>query len=54
MAKPGQAIRRGDLLARLHASDRPSADAGLQRLAPAFVVASARPRKIPLIAETIS
>jgi len=53
IAKPNERVATGSILARIHAADRPQAEAALARLKSAFQI-SAKPRKLaPLIFEII-
>lgn len=54
LAKPGEHVRAGDLLARIHAPDSTSAEYALRRLAKAITVADAPPPPEPLIAGTVT
>jgi pyrimidine-nucleoside phosphorylase len=51
IAKPGEAVRAGGVLARLHAADHAQADAACARLKPAFGISAQPPATQPLIAE---
>jgi len=53
LAKPGEAIQVGAVLARIHAADRAQADAARARLKTAFAVSAQPPAAEPLIAEII-
>ena len=53
IAKPGEAIRAGGVLARVHAADRAQADAACVRLKTAFSISAQPPAGEPLIAEII-
>jgi pyrimidine-nucleoside phosphorylase len=53
MAKPGEAIRVGGVLARVHAADRAQGDAACARLKTAFGISAQPPATQPLIAEII-
>ncbi len=53
LTKPGEAVREGSLLARLHATDRPQAELGLERLRRAFEISPEPPSPAPLIAGVI-
>ena len=53
IAKPGEAIQVGAVLARIHAANRAQADAACTRLKTAFGISAQPPAAEPLIAETI-
>ena len=53
LAKPGEAVRAGDVLARIHAADQAQAGAACGRLKTAFEIAAQPPAAQPLIAEII-
>jgi pyrimidine-nucleoside phosphorylase len=53
IAKPGEAVKAGGVLARIHAADRAQADAARARLKTAFEVAAQPPAAQSLIAEII-
>jgi len=53
IAKPGEAVQKGSVLARVHATDSASASAAVTRLKTAFEVSSKRPGRTPLVAEVI-
>jgi pyrimidine-nucleoside phosphorylase len=53
LAKPGEAIQAGDVLARIHAADITQAEAAGARLKTAFDIAAQPVGAIPLIAETL-
>ena len=53
IAKPGEAVRAGGLLARVHAADQASAEAARARLKAAFDVSAQPAASEPLIAEVI-
>jgi pyrimidine-nucleoside phosphorylase len=53
IAKPGEAIKAGDVLARIHAADRAQADAACVRLKTALSVSAQPAAAQPLIAELI-
>ena len=53
IAKPGEAIQAGAVLARIHAADRTQADAACAWLKTAFGVSAQPPAPTPLIAEII-
>jgi pyrimidine-nucleoside phosphorylase len=53
IAKPGEAIQAGGVLARVHAADRAQADAACARLKTAFGISAQPPAAEPLIAEVI-
>jgi thymidine phosphorylase len=54
LVKPGEAIKAGGLLARIHAADRAQADAACARLKNAFGISAQPPVAAPLIAEIIA
>jgi thymidine phosphorylase len=54
LAKPGQSVRRGDLLARVHAGAEEQADAAVVRLGSAFTLADEPPAVGPLVPEVLS
>jgi thymidine phosphorylase len=53
IAKPGQPIKAGNLLARIHATDRAQAEAARARLEMAFEISAQPPVANPLIAGTV-
>jgi len=53
LAKPGDAIQRGAILARIHAADQKQAKATCERLKTAFEIRVKSHRAAPLIAEVI-
>ena len=53
LAKPGEAIEAGEVLARIHAADLTQADAAAERLKTAFAVSTQPPAAQPLIAKII-
>ena len=53
IAKPGEAIQAGGVLARIHAADRAQADAACARLKTAFAISAQSAAPEPLIAEII-
>lgn len=53
LAKPGEAIEAGEVLARIHAADLTQADAAAERLKTAFAISAQPPAAQPLIAEII-
>ena len=53
LAKPGEAIQAGGVLARVHAADRTQADAAGTRLLTAFGISAHPPAAQPLIAEIV-
>src|ERR1035437_9053965 len=53
IAKPGEAIQAGGVLARIHAADRAQADGACGRLRTAFAIAAQPPAAEPLIEEII-
>lgn len=53
MAKPGEAVRAGAVLARIHARDLSRAEAAASRLKDAFEISDGAPPAEPLVAELI-
>ena len=53
LAKPGEAVQKNSVLARIHAADRAQAEAACTRLKAAFEISAKRPRKTPLVAGII-
>ena len=53
LAKPGEPIQSGGVLARIHAADRAQAEAACARLNAAFGISAETTVPQPLIAETI-
>ena len=53
LAKPGEAIRAGGVLTRIHAADRAQAEAACARLKAAFDISTQPIAPQPLIAEII-
>lgn len=53
LAKPGEEIRRGALLGRVHAMTADQADAACARLRSAFSLSSRPQPEFPLIVETL-
>jgi pyrimidine-nucleoside phosphorylase len=53
LAKPGEAVRAGDVLARVHAADSASAKAAIAQLKTAFEISAKRPAQTPLVVEII-
>lgn len=53
LAKPGDALEAGNVLARVHALDQPTADAALGRLENAFALSDAPLEVPPFVAEVI-
>jgi pyrimidine-nucleoside phosphorylase len=53
IAKPGEPVKTGDLLARIHAADRRQANAARARLKKAFEISARPPRLAPLVLEVI-
>ena len=53
LAKPGEAVRAGDVLARVHAADSASAKAATAQLKTAFEISAKRPAQTPLVVEII-
>lgn len=54
IAKPGDAVRSGDVLVRIHGANRRQVDEAGVRLAGAFVISDRRPKVAPLISEFIT
>ncbi|HMP81670.1 MAG TPA: thymidine phosphorylase [Verrucomicrobiota bacterium] len=54
IAKPGERVVKGDVLCRIHATDRSQAEAASELLKPAFDIRARRSSVAPLIVETIS
>jgi pyrimidine-nucleoside phosphorylase len=54
IAKPGEAVQAGDVLARVHAADPVQAEAACARLQSAFDISLELPASTPLIAQVIS
>jgi len=54
LAKPGEPVKAGSTLVRIHAADRAQAEAACIQLKAAFAVSTKPPRTLPLIAEVIS
>jgi pyrimidine-nucleoside phosphorylase len=53
LAKPGEAVRKNSVLARIHAADRAQAEAGAARLRSAFEISTRRPTVAGLVHEVI-
>jgi pyrimidine-nucleoside phosphorylase len=53
IAKPGEAVQAGSVLARIHAPDRRRAASARARLAAAFAVSMSRPKPRRLVLETL-
>lgn len=53
LSKPGETVRRGSTLARIHASNRAQASNALKRVRAAFQISAAKPRVGQLIAQVI-
>src|ERR1035438_6007891 len=53
IAKPGEAVQAGGVLARIHAADHAQADTASARLKTAFGISAQPPTPEPLIAEII-
>jgi pyrimidine-nucleoside phosphorylase len=53
IAKPGEAVQRKSVLARVHAADQSQAKSACVRLKTAFEISAKRPGKTPLVAEVI-
>lgn len=54
LMKPGEAVSRGSLLARLHAADAPTAETASKRLKNAFEIFTRKPKPVALVSEVIS
>jgi pyrimidine-nucleoside phosphorylase len=54
IAKPGERIRAGETLVRIHAATALEAKVAAARLNPAFEISAKRPRPSPLVVEVIS
>jgi len=54
LSKPGDAVKRGSVLARVHAAEREQGQRAVESLKAAFTISSRKPRVIPLISETIA
>lgn len=54
LAKPGETVSRGSLLARVHAVDKEQAEIAATRLKKAFAISSKPPGKTSLVAEAIA
>jgi len=53
LAKPGEAVKAGSTLVRIHAGDRAQSETARARLKAAFAISTKPPRTPPLIAEVI-
>src|SRR5207302_9069575 len=53
LAKPGDQLRAGDVLARVHASEKSEAHAAADRVVAAFEFSDARPAACPIAIDTI-
>ena len=53
MAKPGEAVKRGSILCRIHAADKAQADWAKVRVQSAFEFSDEPPKLLPLIREVI-
>jgi pyrimidine-nucleoside phosphorylase len=53
IVKPGESVKPGDVLVRIHAAGRAQAAAARTRLEGAFAISARRPRTHPLVAEVI-
>jgi len=53
IAKPGNEVQDGSILARIHAADAALAREALVRIAAAFTISSAPPAPQPLVAEIL-
>jgi thymidine phosphorylase len=54
LIKPGENVRRGDVLARIHAADHREAETALGKARSAFTIQRARPRRSKLIVATVT
>jgi pyrimidine-nucleoside phosphorylase len=54
LAKPGDAVRAGDLLVRVHARSASDAETACQRLRSAFTITETPPSLPPLIVEVLA
>jgi thymidine phosphorylase len=54
LMKPGEAVSRGSLLARVHSADTQQAEMAAKRIKEAFAVSSRRPKGTPLVAEVVA
>jgi len=54
IAKPGEVVKSGSVLARIHAADRGQANAAGARLKAAFGISAQPPRIAPLVAGMIN
>lgn len=54
IVKPGEAVKAGDVIARLHASTASDASEGLARLQTAFSIADEPPKLVPIIREILT
>src|SRR5208282_1636481 len=54
IAKPGEAVQKGSVLARIHATDRAQAEAAGVRLQTAFEISAKPPKVVRLVAEIIT
>lgn len=54
LIKPGEAVSRGSLLARVHAVDPQQAETAAKRVKPAFMICSRKPKRTPLVAEVVA
>ncbi len=53
LAKPGESVQAGAVLARIHVADAAQAESAAHRLHRAFVISGTPPRLNPLLAETV-
>ena len=53
LAKPGDAVRRGTVLGRIHASNGAQAELAVARLQSAFSITPTPPVAAPLIVDTL-
>jgi pyrimidine-nucleoside phosphorylase len=53
LMRPGEAVSRGSILARIHASDRGRAQAACEKLKTGFEISARKPKVVPLISEII-
>jgi thymidine phosphorylase len=54
LKKPGEAVSRGALLARVHAVDAQQAEMAAKRIKEAFAVSSRKQKGTPLVAEVVA
>ena len=54
LLKPGEAVKRGSILARIHAADRDAAETASEKLTTAFEISARKRKAAPLISEIIA